>query len=453
MKKVLGLACLVAASAAAAHGATLTAVAGLGGVAKAGRWTPVVVSVGSTGDSLDAELQVTWGDARLRRPVTVAAGGRRDFELYLRTSDPRAALDLRLVSSGGNLIAVTAPVRVLGSDDAVIVCVRGDAFAADAGSCTVTVLARDLPRSPRGFEVADRVEWAGTRPALAADQDAALRAWQSLEALDASGDLGLTPQVSRPQIPRGLPAAVTPAVAAIAAVYLAVLVGAAAGLRARRGRLSYAAGAFALVTAAACAAVAGIGRVGSTRAVHLHHVSLLQQLPGTGDAVLTMRGVVEFPAFDRFALRLPAPDGTLETTTPRGGADGQLDADGFPVVAGVFGVGGRQSFAAEAVVPARLLAVEARGSAIEIENQSGQALRDCRFGSGLTGAPVAHLAPGGRISATWSSSDDDGPGGPILTCLADGPALPLTESQRPVIMHGVTTVAVYRDAARGAGGD
>ena len=344
-------------------------------------------------------------------------------------------------------------MRVLGFDDPVVVCVRADAAAPDGSDCTVTVLARDLPRSARGYEVADRVAWPGSRPALDPDQDAALRAWLSLEALDASGDLGLTPQVSRPLLPRGLPASVSPAVAAIGAAYLVLFVGAAAMLRARRARLSYVAVAFALVTAGACAAVAGIGRVGPTRAVHLHHVSLLQQLPGTGHAVLTMRGIAEFPAFDTFALRLPAPDAALETTTPRGGAEGRLDADGFPVVGGLFGVGGRQAFAGEAVVPVQLLAVQERPGGVEIENQSGHPLRDCRVGPALAATPVTRLAPGERISASWTSGGDGGPGGPLAICVADAAALPLTESRRPVVMHGVTTVAVYREAARGVSGD
>jgi hypothetical protein len=383
----------------------------------------------------------------------VSAGTSRDFELYLRSTDPRAAIDLRLAADSGDVATATAPVRVLGFDEPVIVCVRADATSPDGSDCTTTILARDLPRSARGYEVADRVEWTGGRPPLAAEQNAALRAWQSLEALDASGDLGLTPQVSRPQLPRGLPAGVMSAVAAIALSYLAAFVAAAALLRARRVRLSYTVALFALVTAVAGAAVGGIGRIGPTRAVQLHHVSLLQQLPGTGTAVLTMRGIAEFPAFDRFALRLPSPDAALETTTTRGGAEGRLDADGFPVVGGVFGVGGRQSFAGEAFVPVQLLAVQQHGRSVEIENQSGGLLRDCRVGSGLTAAPVARLAPGERISASWTAGGDEDPGGPLVTCVADAAVLPLTESRRPVVMHGATTVAVYRDSAQGPNGD
>jgi hypothetical protein len=40
-----------------------------------------------------------------------------------------------------------------------------------------------------------------------------------------------------------------------------------------------------------------------------------------------------------------------------------------------------------------------------------------------------------------------------VTCVTDAAVMPLTESRRPVVMHGATTVAVYRDAARGSSGD
>jgi hypothetical protein len=456
MKTLLAIACLVAFGAAPVRGATLDAAAGLGGVAKAGRWTPLAVTVGADRDALDADLVVTWGDSRVQRPITVAPGTRKAFEFYVRTTDPRAAIDVRLQRAGRDIAAATAPVRVLGGDDRVILCVLVDATApVNAADCTTMVLARALPRSPRGYEAADDVVWPAGRSGLTVEQDAALRAWRALEALDASGDLGATPQVSRPLIPRGLPATLTPVVGAIGGAYVLALLTAGLVLRARRARLSFMAAAFALATVGACAAIAGIGRVGATRAVHLHHDSLLQQLPGAQSSVLTMRGIAEFPAFDRFALRLPASDGTLETASPRG-ASGALDAEGFPVVAGVFGVAARQSFAGEAVVGTQPLAVEEHGGTIAIQNRSARTLRNCRLGRGLatTGAPApGTLAPGARIEASWTDSDEAA-SGPVITCVTDDAPLLFTESQRPVVMHGATTIAAYRNAAaRGGAGD
>ena len=455
MKTLLAIACLVAAGAAPARGATLDAAAGLGGVAKAGRWTPVAVTVGAEGDALDADLVVSWGDSRVQRPITVAPGTRKAFEFYVRTTDPRGAIEVRLQSATREIAAATAPVRILGADDRVTVCVLADAAASvDGADCTTTLLARALPRSARGYEAADDVVWPAGRAGLTAEQDAALRAWRALEALDASGDLGATPQVSRPLIPRGLPSTLIPVVGAIGGAYLVALLTAGLVLRARRVRLSFTAAAFVLITAGACAAFAGIGRVGPTRAVHLHHASLLQQLPGAQSSVLTMRGIAEFPAFDRFALRLPASDGTLETASLRGGASGALDAEGFPVVAGVFGVAARQSFAGEALVGTQPLSVEERGGTFAIENRSAQTLRDCRLGRGLAStAALATLAPGARIEASWTDSDEAATG-PVITCVADDAPLLFTEAQRQVVMHGATTIAAYRGAAaRGGAGD
>jgi hypothetical protein len=303
--------------------------------------------------------------------------------------------------------------------------------------------------------VADDVMGPSVRMGVTAEQYAALQAWRSLEALDASGDLGATAQVSRPQVPRGLPAALTPVIAAIGGAYLAAFAAAAWALRVRRARLAWTGAAFALITIAGCAAVAGIGRVGTTRAVQLHHVSLLQQLPGAQTSVLTVRALAEFPAFDRFVLRLPASDGSLETALPRGGASGAFDADGFPVVAGVFGVGGRQSFAGAARVSAPPLGIEERGDRITIENRSGRTLRECRLGRGLSArGSMAAFAPGARIEASWTGALDEAPGGPVITCTSDDAPLPFTERDHPVVMHGVTTIAAYRGtAARGGAGD
>ena len=133
---------------------------------------------------------------------------------------------------------------------------------------------------------------------------------------------------------------------------------------------------------------------------------------------------------------------------------GALDADGFPVVAGVFGVAGRQAFAGEAVVDVRPLGVEERGGTVAIENRSGRTLRDCRLGHGLPATISRTLAPGARIEASWTESRDEAPGGPVITCVSDEPPLAFTEARRPVVMHGETTIAAYRGApTRGGAGD
>jgi hypothetical protein len=122
----------------------------------------------------------------------------------------------------------------------------------------------------------------------------------------------------------------------------------------------------------------------------------------------------------------------------------------------VFGVAARQSFAGEALVSTQPLAVEEHGATIAIQNRSAQTLRNCRLGRGLAaaGAPApGTLAPGARIAASWTDSDE-APSGPVITCVTDDAPLLFTETARPVVMHGVTTIAAYRNpAARGGAGD
>jgi hypothetical protein len=120
----------------------------------------------------------------------------------------------------------------------------------------------------------------------------------------------------------------------------------------------------------------------------------------------------------------------------------------------VFGVAARQSFAAEALVGEQPLAVEEHDGTIAIQNRSPQTLRDCRLGRGLAAAAApATLAPGARIEASVTDGDEAATG-PVITCVADEAPLLFTESQRPVVMHGATTIAAYRGATlRGGAGD
>jgi len=124
MKTLFAAAILLATAAVAAGAATLQATAGLGGVVKAGRWTLLAVSIqntlhntslDNTADALDADLDVVWGDTHLRRRVSLTPGVQTAFELYLRTSDARGAIDVRLVAGGQNLAAIAVPVRTLSS--------------------------------------------------------------------------------------------------------------------------------------------------------------------------------------------------------------------------------------------------------------------------------------------------------------------------------------------------
>ena len=71
----------------------------------------------------------------------------------------------------------------------------------------------------------------------------------------------------------------------------------------------------ALIVLAGSAAAYGIGDIGPAQAIHVRHASLLQQIPGVTGSVLTMRGIVEFPAFEGSSCSFPWP--TDRSTWPR----------------------------------------------------------------------------------------------------------------------------------------
>jgi hypothetical protein len=457
---ILAAAALFAlASPAPAADATLQASAGLGGVAKPGRWMPVLVSVTSSGGELAGDLTLEWGDVRLRRTLSLASPGTRTFELYVRTGEPSAVLHVRLRASGTELARADIPVRVLAPDEPAVVCVTSRSPGAITDpSCTASTTLDALPSSPRGYEVADAVVWpdvgggTGAPPdslgrRMTAGQRMALAQWQALRRLDATGDLSLAPQAARPTLARGLPASTALALGAGVLAYLACVLVAGIRLGARGPRTSRAYGAVALTLAAATAAALLVGRVGPARAVHVHHASLLQQIPDAGGSMLTSRGVVEYPAFSHYALRMPLTDATLEPAAASGRAEQAADADGRPLLEGTFGLAARQGFVVEGVTDVQPLRVAIDGRLVRVSNQMPVALTACRFGDGFVASGPERLEPGASAAAEWVG----GGIGPMVTCTMPGLAAPFEAGDRPVTDVGSTIVAVYRPAAIPAG--
>jgi hypothetical protein len=310
----------------------------------------------------------------------------------------------------------------------------------------MTVPPDALPESPRGYEVVDRVAWPSGAVRLPADRQEALGVWAALRGLDAMGDLGLTPQPTRPMSRQGLPPAATTMVGAVVAVYLACIMGMAIVVvrrsvrRRRMGAWRMYAG-LAVVTLAGTVLAAGAGQVGPGRSLRLHHSSLLQQVPGTETSLLTIRGLIEFPALDTYAVTLSVADGAIEAFVASGRAEQGADEDGRPVLAGRFGLGARQSFWAEAAVGVQPLVVRESGSGLHVTNALDRPLSDCRFADGFSVTDAGDLNPGESAAA----DQVDETIGPIFTCMLRG-ALPVgaTEARRAVEEWGETLVVVYR---------
>jgi hypothetical protein len=381
---------------------------------------------------------VSWGDAAVRRRVTFASSGRKRFTVYLRTLEPGSTVGVRLTDSDAH---VETPVRVLPYDVPVTLCIAAVASVpAEPDRCSVILTPDQLPSSARAYEVVDEVLTAADVQ-LRTIASQALPQWRSLRALDVSGDLGLTPQVTRPMLRRGLPSNSARAVAALAAVYLVLLL--VLGVTATRLAVAPTGAWLALgaVIAGVAVASAAVGRVGPGTELTVHHSSVMQQLPGTGASLVTLQAVAEFPVASRFQLRVSADDATIEASAASGRAEQRMDEDGFALLDGEFGLGARRAFVAEATVNTQWLAVEDDDHVVRVSNRSALAMRDCRFGAGMSIIEMGELPPGATAAAERVSDV----AGPLFSCTTEQPPLSFTDARRDVALVGLTRVVVYRN--------
>jgi len=443
-----GVAASVLLATAATAGPTLTATAGLGGMVRASRWTPVLVLLTATDAGTTGDLEVAWGNATIRRRVVFDSAGTRRMDFHIRTPDAEPQIRIRFSQPRDVSTSIEVPVQVMRDTDRMAVCVVPEQMEVSGDStCATRVAPANLPVSLRGYEAVDAVVWPVGRVGLAPAQAAALAQWETLKRLDASGSLSLTPQAQRPTVERGLPPSMARGFFLVALGYCTALwlMGTACarwGLRARSLSLG-----IAVTVAVTCGLMLALGHIGPQRAVVVHHRSVLQQIPGFTVALLSMRAIAEFSARDTVALSFPVTDAAIEPSSVEGRTETSVDAEGFPTLTGAGRLAERRSFAIEAVVPLQLLTLETNASGVRVTNRSQSVMEACQMASGLRPATVAALAPGETIEASW-----DGPAagtspdvlGPLVTCSLHGAAVSMSDLERPVDMKGTTLVAAYQ---------
>lgn len=433
---------------AATAGPTLTATAGLGGLVRASRWTPVRVLLTATDAGTSGNVEVAWGNATIRRRVVFDSAGTRRMDFHIRTPDAEPRLRIRFSQPSDVSTSIEVPVQVVRDTDRIEVCVVPEhAEVSGDSTCATRVAPGDLPVSLRGYEAVDAVVWPVGRVGLAPAQAAALAQWETLKGLDASGALSLTPQAQRPTVERGLPQSMARGFLLVALGYCTLLwlIGTACarwGLRARSLSCGVAG-----AVAVTCGLMLALGRIGPQRAVVVHHRSVLQQVPGFTAALLSMRAIAEFSARDTVALHFPVTDAAIEPSSVEGRTETSVDAEGFPTLAGAGRLAERRSFGIEAVVPLQLLTLEANASGVRVTNRSQSPMEACQMASGLRPATVDALAPGETIEASWDGlAAGVAPDvlGPLVTCSLHGAAVSMSDPGRPVEMRGTTLVVAYQ---------
>jgi hypothetical protein len=420
------------AAVATADAAAVTAEAGLGGLSRPGRWTPVRVSIDAANASLTGEIVVDWGSARARRTITLSAGSRKLVEMYIRTPDVRETIVVWLVSEGRDLAAVEVPIRLARQEDAFTLCIAAADAWPDSRECSTTQASAHLPRSWRGYDAADDVVWPSGVAPLAREQQIALTQWRAIHALEESGH---SPSALVLQTSSVLGASARRALAGVVFYLLTI---AAAGfaftrIRSRSLTLYPAVG---LIVVGGSATALDAGRVGPGAEVRLQQSVVAQQLPGTGSALILLRGVAEFPSFDAFELRARGVDGAIDANQS---SDRSLryDEDGAPLMSsGTVGLGTRQSFRLEAVTAFQALAASALGPMVRVSNHSSYRLDDCQFPASFSEARIGSLAPGQSVEAERRADGDEAP----FTCVLSAPIVDFTAAHSDVRSEGRTIV-------------
>jgi hypothetical protein len=439
---------LAVAVSASAGTLTLEARAGLGGISRPGRWTPVRVTIDNTGADISGVLVVAWGDAEIRRDVTIPSPSRKQIQVYLRTSNVESAVRVQLVVDGAELRAVEAPVRLAAHLKTTTLCVRAKGASDAAGdACDATVTSDMLPDAARGYDAFDRVIWSGAIPGLEARAGAAFRRWQALRELEDSGSLAGTSHVTRPLVPRGLPADSRFTVAVGAVLYVAALVAVGLVAGARRGSTAGAYAGIALIVSLGSTAALALGRAGPAKTVVVQHSTLLQQLPEGHGSAISMRAIAEFPAFDAFTLRIAADDAFIEPTRGSDKKEHAFDEHGEPILTGTFGLGSRQAFAVEGFTALQPLSLTADGARVRVTNRFGASLRGCRFAEEFSVREVGTLQPGQTAEAIQQG---EGIRGPAVTCVLPHLPVVFSEASRLVEARGIVRVAAYTQPRRGA---
>jgi hypothetical protein len=426
------------AAAAVAGRERLHADAGLGGVARPGRWTPVRVEIDNAERDLTGEIVVEWGDARVHRAVDVPAPSRTVLELYVRTGDARGVISVRLVADGTAVESVNVPVRVVADEDALVLCAGNAPAAGDALPCTATVAPQALPRSMRGYAAADEVRLQpGAESQLTPAQRAALQQWRTYSELNAEGLLAQAPRA--PLAAANATGAHLPTAFAATVAALALLC---AGWIWTRVRAIHAYAAVAGAAALGMAAAVTAGRIGPGSAIRLRHATTVQQV--SGGSIVTMRGVFEYPAAGEFAVRAVGFDGALVS---RGAAEQWLDAEGHPVHRGTFGRGARAPVEMDGVADYAPFDVTTERDTVRIRNRSNATLTGCAFPEGFSATDAVSLAPGASVSARSVMPTV----APFFSCTGDEPPVTLADRRFPLHAEGTTVVSVrLPDAAPAA---
>jgi len=393
----------------------------------------------TSADAAAGEIVVEWGDARVRRALTLASPSHKQVELYIRTADARDSITVRVLVADREMATTVTPVRLVAPAEPLTVCVASvNTWPTNGTTCAATINPESLPRSWRGYAAADDVVWpSGGKPTLTAEQHTALDRWRLVQAIEHAETT--------------VPSAgdVTPAAHALRRTSTAMLVYAAAlgvlvwPLNRVRSRSLAVYPVIAGAAAAGSIVAIAAGRVGPGARIHVSQSAVVEQVAGKKGSSVLARAVAEFPAFGLVELRADGVDGAIAL---RGGArrDLRFDENGAPIVAGTYGLGATAAFEVEATGSFEPLSATFTETTVRVMNTSSHEMRDCRFGSGFSRQSVGRLAPGQHVEAVRQSAEIE----PVFSCRLDAAVVEFAESGRPVDNDGTAAIVLHLQEPR-----
>lgn len=426
------LGCLLITAVPGRADAALEASAGVGGVARAGRWLPVRVSLEARDADVAGEIVAHWGDAVVRRRVVLTAPGRHEVELHLRTDDPRPLVTVRWVTTAGSE-STEATVRIAPLEELVTICV-GLPGGPSEGGCTARVAPASLPVSPRGYDAVDEVRMDG-RGSLDRERRVAWQRWWAMRQLEQTSSFTPVPGLTTVTGPLTRASRLPFRVRAAALSYgMGLVVLAAFAVRQSLGTIV---SAVTVATTVGLAAAGSAGRSGSS-AIVLHHTSLVQQVAGADVAAVAMRAVAVYPGFDDYALTAEETDASFRRDSARAPYEEELDAAGRPVVNGRHGLGGREWLRLEAFTAHQPFTILRQGNRVRVTNATDVPFIRCVVAPESAGEVRTSLGPGAAVEV----ESPVGGGLPVVWC--ETAAVPVSFSDRG---YRVETIGVTRVSA------
>ena len=385
---ILGAAMAAPSHLWAADAPTMSVRAGVGGIARPGRWLPVEIDVRTNDAPFRGTVTVAWGAAISRRDVLIAAADRVRVSAFVRTIAASPGVRVSLIAPTGRIVAtIDTPLTLVPTDAFATLCV-GDVPAAE--DCTTRLAPHEVPTNARAFEFADRILWAGeaegSAPARAAVALArAAHWWRESGAVD--------PVVA----PFDTGSRSADRTSALLGLYIALLVAVTATAAWRRAPAPLLLG---LPLLTALGALLFVSR--SPRDLDIQGASFVHQFAGVPQSIVVMNGEIEHPGAGSLDLMPELTDASVDVVRSAEDMDSASSSDGRAMYRHTAGRGVRQRFEINGTLDAAWLRVTRTPEGLDVVNDSPFVLTTCELRS-VGPSALGDLQPGGSVRIAESA--------------------------------------------------